>query len=125
MVNTEYEDYEDDYDDTEVEDIDCGAEIIDWWSYAADNYRITADAANARTAAEPRWVVARCWQRGDEYVYDPITEPVTLDEAEDQSELADLIAQAEDEPDLVKRMEIIDQMGEKIRVQIAAAKSGN
>ena len=39
-------------------------------------------------------------------------------------ELKALIELAEAEPDLVKRMEIIDQMGEKVREQIVAAKSG-
>jgi hypothetical protein len=39
-------------------------------------------------------------------------------------ELKALIEQTEAEPDLVKRMEIIDQIGKKIQEQIAAAKSG-
>jgi hypothetical protein len=112
-------------EDDEDEDIDCGEEIIDWWSYASDNYRITDDAADSVTAEQPRWVVAEYTINGEgEYVYTALIEPTTLDDARDYQEHPELnllITAAEAEPDLVKRMEIIDQMGEKIREQIAAA----
>jgi hypothetical protein len=99
-------------------------EVIDWWSYAADNYRITSDAASAFTAAEPRWVVAE-YEINDEgeYVYDALTEPMTLWEAQnyEQSELAVLIAEAESTDDYQERERIISEIGPLIREQIKAA----
>jgi hypothetical protein len=124
-------DFEDDCDD-EVEEIDCGTEIIDWYSYAADGYRFTSDSADAGSAAESIWVVAQCWQRGDEYAYEPLTDEMTLTEAEEYEasldcaavgsdpELAALIAQAESTDDYQARDAIIDSLGPLIRAQIKA-----
>jgi hypothetical protein len=124
----ERENDEDDEDyECEVEDIDCGTEIIDWLSYAADNYRFTADAADARSAAEERWVVAQCFQRGDEYAYEPLTDEMTLAEAQeyeegmagDDGELGALIAQAESTDDYQEREALVTEIGGLVRGQIA------
>ena len=62
------------------------------------------------TASQPRWVVAQCWLRGDEYAYEPLTDEMTLAEAEEydaaegsDGELAVLIAQAESTEDYQAR----------------------
>jgi hypothetical protein len=107
-------------DDTEALD----TEIIDWYAYASDGYRMTADTATAKTAAEPRWVVAEYWiDDSDKYVYEALTEPMTLSEAQnyEDSELAELIAEAESTDDYQERERLIDSMGPLIRAQIAEA----
>jgi hypothetical protein len=108
----------------DVEALDT--EVIDWAAYAADNYRITADAATASTAAEPRWVVAEYWIDLDsgEYVYDRLTEPMTLWEAEnyEASELAELIARAETSDAFDERERLIGEIGALVREQIKAAR---
>jgi hypothetical protein len=70
-----------------------------------------------RSYSEPIWAAIN-----DGMVYDAaqgknwryVLMPVDL-------ELAALVAAAEAEPDLLKRMDLIDQMGERIRAQVAAA----
>lgn len=125
MSNTDNE--PEDYEDDEVEDIDCGVEIIDWFAYAADGYRVTSDAADAVTAAESRWVVAQCWQRGDEYAFEDLAGEMTLAEAEEYmagmagegGELAALVAQAESTDDYQERERLVDEVGGLVREQIA------
>ena len=118
-------DYDDEYD-VDLEEIACGQDIIDWWSYADDGYRFTADAADSETAEQERWVVAQCFRRGDEYAYEPLTDEMTLAEAQEymageDSELAALIAQAEGTDDFQARERLIDEIGPLVRQQIKAA----
>jgi transcriptional regulator with XRE-family HTH domain len=104
------------------------AQVVNALARAADGYRFTADATDGVTASQPRWVVAQCWQRGDEYAYEPLTDEMTLAEAEEymaqdgsDPELAALIAQAESTDDFQAREAIIDSLGPLIRAQIRAA----
>jgi len=99
-------------------------EIINWPAYVADNYRLTSDTATALTARQPRWVVAE-FEINDEgeFVYDALTEPMTLAEAVawDTNELTHLVAQAESTDDYQERERLIDSMGPLIRAQVAEA----
>ena len=105
-------------DDTEP----LGTEVIDWFAYVADGYRITAPTG--QTAGQKRWVVAEFWiDACEEYVYDALTEPMTFLEAQnyEESELASLIAVAESTDDYQERERLIDEIGPLIREQIKAA----